>query len=332
MAGTFNQPSANPTGTGGAPNPQNQQPEHRLKELETKLRNLELQNVQLRTTLNHVNQPNNPAAQPAADPNTPVFDPSVKQAINSLVEAKLQPIQTQYQYALGALHDQVDEAKFNQKYGGEKFKPYMPKVQEMRQDAIAQNRFIGREDALKLVFFESEGKKAQPAKIEPTHQPQWDQNLGSFVHPGTTEPWYPGQPVKTPAPVPTVDGQVPVQTPGQPVVQPQQVPGQPPQQLQQVPPQQVPQQVPPQGPQQVQSQEPQPFFQPEFGQQTQPAAQIPLQTPQVPVQNNFQAPQLPDASPNPVGNFQDPNAMSIDLDSSPEDLDAWERKYGDQPL
>jgi len=321
MAGSFNQPPANPSAPGGTPSSQEQLPEHRLKELETKLRNMELQNVQLRTTLNHVN-----TQQPGASKEAPAaatFDPAVQTAIDSLVDAKLQPMATQYQQALGSLHDQIDDAKFSQRYGGEKFKPYMDRVEQVRQEHLAQNRFIGREDALRLVYFEEEGKKAQPVKTEPTNQPQWDQNLGNFVHPGTTEPWFPGQPVKTPAPAPQV--QAPAQVPGQTQTDPQAQP--------QVPAQaQVPAHtpVPPQVPQAPA--QPEPFFQPELDQQKQPAAQNQLPPQQIPVQNNLQVPQLPDAAPNPVGNFQDPSAMTLDLNSSQEELDAWENRYGDQPL
>lgn len=342
MAGTFNQPTANPTGAPGQQTQGNQLPEHRLQELEDRLRNAETQNAQLRGTLNALSgQQQNPQGQQQGQTQDPgvQFKPEVQQAIEKMVQSQVGQIKQTYDQALGNVWDQLDEAKYQLKYGTDKFEKYGDKVQQMRNEAISQGRFLSREEALRYIVFEETNKKPTPQPQEPQIQPVWDQNLGHFVHPGTTEPWYPGQPVKTvpQAQTPQVPGQ-PVQIPGQPQspqmqTQAQQVPGGP----MQAGPHQTPapsaQQAPGMTTQTPPQQHQQQFFSPDLTQNFngQQPNQLPNQ--QVQPQNmNNSVPNLPDATPNSSVPMVDPSNMTLDIGSSTQELDAWEAKYGDIPL
>lgn len=283
--------------------PNSNVPDHRLDELTRRLRDLELQNTQLRTTINHLN-PQNQQQTPAEDPASQ-FDPKVKSAIEALVQSRLRPIQEQYSNAVGNLYDQVDRVQFETQYGGEKFKKYIPRVEELRQEQVAQGRYITREEALRLVFFEEEGRRAQPNPKQDAPQPVWDAQLNQFVHPGTTDPWHPGQEVRS-----AQAQQAPVQN--------------------QMPNQQVQMQ-----PNQFANQQMNgyPDQQQAFEQNFQQPAQNNLQQHQNFVQNNNQQmPNLPDGAPVNANGFTNPANLQLDIDSSEATLAAWEQKYGDVAL
>lgn len=284
--------------------PPNQQqvPDHRLDEMQKQMRQLELQNAQLRATMDHLRQP-----QGNQPPVNPIFKPEVEDAIKQVVNQRLGPIETQYRQQIGFLADQLDKTKYELNYSGEKFKPYHDKVEQVHAQAIAENRYISREDALRLVFFEETGKKnVEPEPQAPTNtQPKFDPFFGTVIDPQT------GKPVATDtsgfAPQEQVDqnGNQIMQPPAhnmQPPAQPQWQ--QPQQQFQQ--PQQ--QQVPP-GAQSQQTQHP---FGNAYGQ-----FQLPQQG-----MNNPQAP----AHQQPTGR------EALDLTSSDAALQAFENNFGDIPL
>ncbi len=171
--------------------PPNQQPvpDHRFGEMQERLRQLELQNTQLRTTVDFLKQPQGQQqAQPSA------FKPEVEEAIRSLVNQRLAPVETQYRQQIGYLADQLDQAKFDLHYGGEKFKPYHEKVEQLRQIEIAKGNYVPREDLLRMVHFEETGKKSvTPAPAEPPaqQQPKFDPFFQTMVDPVTGMPLQP---------------------------------------------------------------------------------------------------------------------------------------------
>ena len=169
----------------------------------------------------------------------------MQEGLNKYLEYKLQefaqknidPLKQNVENAYGNLYDRSDEIAFQTRYGSDKrFEKYIPKMEELRQRELSRGNFVSREDALRLAFFEEEGRKP-PEPAKPAATPEWDPVLNNYVHPGTKEVWVPGTPVK--------DAQAPAQPqtaqPPQAPPQQNQWPQQPPQ-APQVPPQQPPQQ------------------------------------------------------------------------------------------
>ncbi len=301
--------------------PVNQQqqnvPDHRLNELQERLRQLELQNTQLRTTVDYLKQgPQNGQAQPNQQP---LFKPEVEEAIKQVVQQRIAPLETQYRQQIGYLADQLDDARFNQNYGSEKFKPYHQKVEQVRQQALAENRYISREDALRLVYFEETGKKnvePQPQAQVQT-QPKFDPYFGTMVDPQTGKPIT--QDTSGFAPQEMVDENGnPVQTHNM-QAQPQNM------QMQQV------QQMQPQW-QQAPTQQ----FQPQQQQQFAPGAQPPRQMSNHPNGNAYgQNFQLPNQGLNQAAapaHQQMNGRQALSLDSTDADLQAFENNFGDIPL
>jgi hypothetical protein len=172
------------------PNPPNNQvPDHRIDQMVERMRLLELQNSQLRGQIDVMARP---AQQPGQPPAQPLFKPEVQQAIAQLVEEKLNTERVSHRQQIGWLADQLDQAKFQTNYGGEKFAKLIPKVDQLRQEYQAQNKYITREDALRMVYFEETGKKSvvpdpAPAPQAPP-QPVYDRYLGQYVDPRTGRP------------------------------------------------------------------------------------------------------------------------------------------------
>lgn len=305
------QPQAHPN----QPQGQGQIPDHRVAEMEQRLRQMELQNTQLRTTVDFLQRGNqNPQAQPQQS----AFKPEVADAIKQLVNERLAPMETQYKQQIGFLVDQLDQAKYQLNYGNEKFKPYHDKVEQIRQQEIARGNFVPREEILRMVHFEETGKKQvtpqpQQQAAEAPKPPVFDPFFNTWVDPVT---------------------KMPVQPQGNQAFAPDD-PNQPPQTQQQMPGQQQPVQQQFQPPAQQQNWQPQPQMQQPQQHQVQPGVRQPMQT-QHPYGNaygqNFGLPGQGVNNPATTQNQPNPRAP-LDLATATEaDLDAFERSFGEIPL
>lgn len=219
-------------------------PDHRLDELNERLRNMELQNQQLRGQIDYMSKVSNPGKKPDE---TPAFKPEVEAAIMATVQKIVEPLQMQHKQQIGYLVDQLDQTKFQSQYGGERYAKIIPKVERLREQYQAQNQYITREQALQMVWFEETGKKQlnpdpqaapAPAKMEP----KFDPYFGTYVDPQTGKPLTPEQigalqQPQTPPPQQTQQAPQQTQQPWQPG---NQIPGQqaPATQFAQQPPQQ----------------------------------------------------------------------------------------------
>lgn len=283
----------------------NQLPEHRLAELENRLRQAELQNTQLRTTLDFVQRGQQ---NPAQAPQQSAFKPEVADAIKQLVNERLAPMETQHKQQIGFLVDQLDAAKFQLNYGAEKFAPYQEKVEQIRQQEIARGNFVPREEILRMVYFEETGKKnVQPAPEAPAapKAPVFDPYFNTYVDPDTKLPIQPNQNFA-------------------------------PEQMQEQPQNMPPQQMPPAQPQ-FQPQPQQNWQPPQQPQQfqVQPGARQPNQT-MHPHGNaygqNFGLPGQGVNTPAQSGTQSNPRAP-LNLETATEaDLQAFENSFGEIPL
>ncbi len=277
--------------------PANQQqvPDHRMEQMQERLRQLELQNTQLRTTVDFMRKPQAPGQPPQTNP---AFKPEVEEAIKQTIQSIVGPMQEQHRQQVGYLADQLDQQKFQTSYAGnEKFQKLIPKVEELRQQALAENRYMTREEALRLAYFEETGKKnvAPEPQQQKQEAPVYDPFFNAVVDPQTGKPF-------------VTDPYAPVEDPA---YQPQQQ--QPQWNQQQMQPQQF------QQPQQQQTQQPQ------WGQQA------PQQVAQQQFAPQFQLPQQgmnPQAAPSYQPNGRGP----LDLTASDADLQAFEQNFGDIPL
>lgn len=176
--------------------PSNNLPDHRQNELAEKLRRLEEQNNQLRGQIDFMAKQMTPGQKP---PEESPFEPKVQQAINAEINRLIQPMKEKFEQRIGFLLDQNDDLKYRINYGNEKFQPFESKVQEIRKEYEAQGRYITREDALRIAYFEETGKKAQPEpQVKEKQEPKFDPYFQTMVDPET------GLPIK--------DGQEPQQT------------------------------------------------------------------------------------------------------------------------
>lgn len=298
-----NQPNQTPQGG-------QQVPDHRVDQLMERLRTIELQNQQLRSTIDHMSRGQQPQQQSQAEQQ---FKPEVLQALKDVIRAEITPVKSEMQNHVGMVYDATDDAKFRLQYSDPKYTKLYPKVEELRRQAQAQNRWISREDALKMVYFEETGHKAQeaPAQIQPqAQQPLWSPYFQTFVDPKT------GMPVQAPD---AMAAQQAPQAPQEPQVesqtQPQaQHPGMPWQQPQAQPGAQAPQQPQAQG-------NPYQARPPQHG-----------MNPNHPMANPFGLPAqgvAPAAAPQQA---QNQGPMNLDLDASDDQLAAFESKFGELPL
>lgn len=291
---------------------QNQVPDHRIDEMQRQLQELKLQNTQLRTTVDFLKQ-GPQQGQPTNE--QPLFKPEVEQAIMKVVQQRLQPMEQHFRQQVGFLADQLDESRFQLNYGNEKFKPYIPKVEQVRQQALAENRYITREEALRLVYFEETGKKnvePQPPQNQPPAQPKFDPYFGTMVDPATGKPIAPQTSGFAPEEQVDQNGN-PMQPPVHNMQQPQQ-------------PQQMPWQQPP----------PQGMTQPQQFQGYGPGAMPPQNVGNHPNGNaygqHFQLPSQGVNQPMAPAHQQGNGRAALSLDSSDADLQAFEQNFGDIPL
>lgn len=284
--------------------PPNQQqvPDHRLNELMERIRQLELQNTQLRTTVDFVTK-GNKQQQP---PQESAFKPDVEKALVDIIRRELNPFQEQVKNQVGLVFDATDEAKFRLQYSDPKYAKYHAKVDQMRKEYEAQGRWIPREEALRIVYFEETGKKAAGEPQAPAAQPQpkFDPYFGTMVDPTTGLPM-------------TAEQMKALQPPAEPDQFGQQPP---PQQVQQPWPQQQPQ------PQQQWTQAPQNQGYPPGGQR--PGHNL---NPNHPMANPFGLPSQGVNQPAPAQR-QAAVPTQISLESSDADLEAFADKFGDIPL
>lgn len=272
-------------------------PDHRLEQMMERMRQLELQNTQLRATVDHMSKPQQ--QQPAKESK---FNPEVEAALREFVQQQMNPLQEELKNQVGYLHDRNDEANFRLKYSGERYEKFVPQIERIRQEQLAQGRWISREDALKHVYFEETGKK--PAEAPPVVQekpPVWSPYFNTYVDPNTNLPLSPDKVAELTAPKAPE-----TQAPQTQQMQPQQqydTPAwqQPPQQPQQQP-QQQPWQPAPTG----------------FGQRQ----QVQSAHGSLPQQSVYgQAPAQQRATP-----------IELSLESSDAQLEAFEKQFGDIPL
>lgn len=290
------------------PNQQQQVPDHRYEELRKELTQLKMQNQQLRGHLDAVTQRQTP--QGPQEPASQVFKPEVVKELQRLIGEAITPVRGEMQNQLGMVYDATDEAKFRLHYGDKRFEKYLPRVEEIRTELQAQGKWIPREQALQMAYFEDTGKKPAPAAPQaPAPQaPVFDPYLQTYVDPATQKPYAQNEAMPPQGAVDPTQQQV--QTPQQQFVPQWQQPVQ-----QQAQPQHQPWQPQPTG-----MERNNPY-------QHQHYAQSPQQQ-----QPNFQLPQQgmnPAAMPEHQRNQ---GHQAIDLESSESQLDAFEKKFGDIPL
>ncbi len=191
------------------PNPQSI-PDPRMEQIMERQRALELQNSQLRGQIDQMARQANP--QPNQPPKPSAFQPEVEKAIGELVEGRLKAVSEQHRQQIGYLADQLDQAKFQAQYGGDKYAKFIPKVETLRQEYQAKNQYITREQALQMVHFEETGKKGMnpdPAPQAPVQLPPvYDRYLNQWVDPTTNQVVQPmpNFAPEEPAPVPPAQG------------------------------------------------------------------------------------------------------------------------------
>lgn len=160
-------------------------PDHRLNELMDRIRQMELQNVQLRATIDHMAKPADQTQKKESK-----FNPEVEQALEEFVNSRVKNVEAEFKNQLGYLADQNDELNFRLKYSGDRYEKFVPKIERMRQEQIAQGRWVSREDILKHIYFEETGKKPaeSPAPAPQEKAPVWSPYFNAYVDPDTNLP------------------------------------------------------------------------------------------------------------------------------------------------
>jgi hypothetical protein len=222
MAGNPQAPQPNPAQS-------NQQvPDHRLDEMQRRLRELETQNAQLRGQVDILAKPQQAPTQ--GDDPYKAFDPKVGDALKTVLTTEVQKLQETFRQQIGFLYDKADSLEFDTKYGSERFQKLRDRVEQIRQEQQLKGQWVSREQALQMAHFEATGKKPMPDQKKeepaPAQQPVWDQYLQTYVDPTTGKP----------AQIPTLQTQPEPQPP-----QASQTPQVPPQNIPQAPPQAPPQ-------------------------------------------------------------------------------------------
>lgn len=303
---------------------QGQVPPHRLDEIQNELRALRDQNQQLRGQIDYMSQSSRQQAPQQQDNYKSPFDEQVDRALEQkfqrMIDAKLNPIATEFRNNLGYIVDKTDELGYKQQFGDDRFNKFQDKVQGLRQDYQARGQYISREEALRMVYFEETGKKATPTQTAPAPKtPVFDPHFGTMVDPDTRMPIQEGQTLQ---PLNENNSQQapPQGTPNENYSQQQWLnqnnaawdrsPSQHPGQMHN---QQNMQQNMQQGPD-------------GFSQQN---------NSNHPYQNPYgQRPNLPGQGVNQAspGNPEQRGHMTLDINSSDSDLAAFEQRYGDVPL
>lgn len=286
------------------PNPsQGGVPDQRLEQIQQQMREIQMQNQQLRGQVDVLTR-TTPGQQPP--PRQSQFKPEVQEAINQEIQAGIRaalgPMQEQFANQQGYLMDQIDSLQYQHKYGDNpRYANYNEKVDQVRREQQLQGKWIPREQALQFVYLEETGKRPAPENTQTSAQkpPTYDPYLGQYVDEK-------GQVAADPRIVQADQLQQPPGQIANPQFQSQQ----------------------PQVMQQSYAQQPQQFD--EFGNIVQPQQfqQQPQQQQQVQGQ-----PQLPQMTP-PQQQTRIPQGqhLAIDVQSSDQALAQWESKYGEIPL
>jgi hypothetical protein len=219
------------------PGQQNAVPDHRFEEIQAQMRKLEMQNQQLRGHIDAMTQRQAATQPPPEEENG--FKPEVAQQLEKFIKKHVEPLQHELKNSLGLLYDSQDEVRFQQTYNGDRWTKYRPKVEQLRQEMQAQGKWVTREQALQMVYFEETGKKPAPEATKEATKPVYDPYFNGLVDPAT------GLPVKPQVAAPVQEEQwtqePAPQAPAQPQWQQQPPQGQwqqPPQQMMQQPKQQ----------------------------------------------------------------------------------------------
>lgn len=157
-------------------------PDHRLNEMMEQMRLMREENLQMRNALNNLYSRQAPAP---TNPEQPLFEEKTAQALEKFIQKKLDPIVSQTKNQTGMLIDRNDLLEFQQRYGVKKYDEYAQKIEGLRQQAIQQGRYMTREEAYKLVYFEESNKKAQqtPEAPQAPQGPTYDPYLGQWINP-----------------------------------------------------------------------------------------------------------------------------------------------------
>jgi hypothetical protein len=174
--------------------PGQQIPDHRFDELQSQMRKLEMQNQQLR---GHIDAMTQRQATQAPQEEENGFKPEVAQQLEKFIKRHVEPLQAELKNSLGLLYDSQDEVRFQQSYNGDRWAKYKPKVEQLRQEMQAQGKWVTREQALQMVYFEETGKKPAPEAAKQEAAPKYDPYFNTMVDPATGLP-YKGQPAQAP--------------------------------------------------------------------------------------------------------------------------------------
>jgi hypothetical protein len=285
--------------------PSGQLPTHRTDEIAERLRQMETENANLRGQVNMMAQQFKPQPQQPQAPVESPFDEAVDRALNQKIQQVLtqtiSPLQEQVTQQIGYLVDKNDELAFNQSYSGDRFSKYKDKVESVRREYETKGKYIPREEALRIVYFEETGKKAQPENPAPvTQEPKFDPYFGKMVNPETGKPLTEEEIANYNTPQAAPPTEQPVDQYAQPPAYNQ-----------------------PQAPQA-------PAFQP------MPTGMQPPVNQNHPNNNPFQGMgELPPQGMNqPYGEqpTQQANALNLDVYASDDQLQAFDNKFGDVPL
>lgn len=180
-----------------------QVPDHRLKEMEDRFKLLEADNQKLRGQIDYMARSQ---AQSEAPQQESPFTPEVETALNSKFQKLLEEKTSGYQQQIGLLYDANDKLAYQQKFGSEKYAKFDDKVDRIRQEQERNGRWVSREEALKIAWFETEGSKVQDPKLAEAPKPVWDPYYNQYVDPLTRKPVDPSalepqEPLNSAAPV-----------------------------------------------------------------------------------------------------------------------------------
>lgn len=203
-------------------NPGGQVPDYRLNEIMEEMRKMRDENQRLRGTIDHIYAQQNQRQQQPQEQDQPLFEPQIEQALEKKIRKMVEPVAQQSRNQMGMLYDKNDLLEFQLRYGPENYNKYSDKIETLRQQATHQGKYLTREEAYKLVYFEETNKKPQqkPVEAQPNAvAPQFDPYTGMVMQPQTQPQQAPQQPAQQPQ---QVQPQVPQQQPQQ--IQTQQQP------------------------------------------------------------------------------------------------------------
>jgi len=169
------------------PGQQQAVPDHRFEELQAQMKKIEMQNQQLRGHIDAMTQRQNQNTPPQEEENG--FKPEVAQQLEKFIKKHVEPLQAELKNSLGLLYDSQDEVRFQQTYNGDRWSKFRPKVEQLRQEMQSQGKWVTREQALQMVYFEETGKKPAPEQgKQETATPVYDPYFNGLVDPNTGLP------------------------------------------------------------------------------------------------------------------------------------------------